>query len=38
MINFMKMTRGNFEEMKKSQEVERKNNEASRKLLETQIG
>jgi len=38
MINFMKMTQGNFEEMKKSQEAERKNNEASRKLLETQIG
>ena len=38
MINFMKMTQGNFEEMKKSQEAERKNNEAERKLLETQIG
>jgi len=38
MINFMKMTQGNFEEMKKIQEAERKNNEASRKLLETQIG
>jgi len=38
MINFMKMTQGNFEEIKKSQEVERKNNEASRKMLETQIG
>jgi len=38
MINFMKMTQGNFEEMKKSQEDERKNNKASRKLLETQIG
>jgi len=38
MINFMKMTQGNFEEMKNSQEAERKNNEASRKLLETQIG
>jgi len=38
MINFMKMTQGNFEEMKKSQEAERKNNEASRKMLETQIG
>jgi len=34
----MKMTQGNFEEMKKSQEVERKNNEGSRKMLETQIG
>jgi len=34
----MKMTQSNFEEMKKSQEAERKNNEASRKLLETQIG
>jgi len=38
MINFMKMTQGNFEEIKKSQEAERKNNEASRKILETQIG
>jgi hypothetical protein len=38
MINFMKMTQGNFEEMKKSQEAERKNNEASRKMLETQLG
>jgi len=37
-INFMKMTQGNFEEMKKSQEAERKNNDASRKMLETQIG
>jgi len=34
----MKMTQGNFEEMKKRQEDERKNNEASKKLLETQIG
>jgi len=34
----MKMTQGNFEELKKSQEAERKNNEASRKMLETQIG
>jgi len=38
MINFMMMTQGNFEEMKKSQKAERKNNEASRKMLETQIG
>jgi hypothetical protein len=38
MFNFMKMTQGNFEEMKKSQEAERKNNEASRKMLETQLG
>jgi peptidoglycan hydrolase CwlO-like protein len=38
MINFMKMTQGNFEEMKKSQEAERKNNEASKKMLETQLG
>jgi len=38
MVNFMKMTQGNFEEIKKSQEAERKNNEASRKMLETQIG
>ena len=38
MINFMKMTQGNFEELKKSQEAERRNNEASRKMLETQIG
>jgi len=38
MINFMKMTQGNFEEIKKSQEAERKNNEASKKMLETQIG
>jgi len=36
MINFIKMTQGNFEEIKKSQEAERKNNE--RKMLETQIG
>jgi len=34
----MKMTQGNFEEIKKSQEAKRKNNEASRKMLETQIG
>jgi len=34
----MKMTQGNFEELKKSQEAERRNNEASRKMLETQIG
>jgi len=34
----MKMTQENFEEMKKSQEAERKNNEAYRKMLETQIG
>ena len=38
MINFMKMTQSNFEELKKSQEAERRNNEASRKMLETQIG
>ncbi|XP_024626611.1 uncharacterized protein [Medicago truncatula] len=38
MMNFMKMTQGNFEEMKKSQDIERKNNEALRKLLETQLG
>jgi hypothetical protein len=38
MINFMKMTPGNFEEMKKSQEAERKKNEVSRKMLETQLG
>jgi len=38
MINFMKMTQGNFEEIKKSQEAERKNNETSRKMFETQIG
>jgi len=38
MINFMKITQGNFEEIKKSQEAERKNNETSRKTLETQIG
>jgi hypothetical protein len=38
MINFMKMTQGNYEEMKKSQEAERKNNVASRKMLETQLG
>ena len=38
MINFMKMTQGHFEELKKSQEAERRNNEASRKMLETQIG
>ncbi|KEH17187.1 hypothetical protein MTR_0035s0100 [Medicago truncatula] len=29
---------GNFEEMKKSQDAKRKNNEASRKMLETQLG
>ena len=34
----MKMTQGNFEELKKSQEAERRNNEASRKMLEIQIG
>ena len=38
MINFMKMTQGNFEEIKKSQDAERKNNEALRKMLEKQIG
>jgi len=38
MINFMKMNQGNFEEIKKSQGAERKNNEALRKMLETQIG
>jgi len=38
MINFMKMTQGNFEEIKKSQEAERRNNEGYRKMLETQIG
>ncbi|XP_024630203.1 interaptin-like [Medicago truncatula] len=38
MMNLMKMAQGNFEEMKKSQDIERKNNEASRKLLETQLG
>jgi len=38
MINFKKMTQGNFEEINKIQEAERKNNEASRKMLETQIG
>ncbi|XP_039688633.1 uncharacterized protein [Medicago truncatula] len=32
------MTQSNFEEMKKSQDLERKNNEASRKMLETQLG
>jgi len=37
-INLMKMTQGYFEEMKKSQEAGRKNNEASRKMLQTQIG
>jgi len=31
----MKTTQGKFEERKKSQEAERKNNEASRKMLET---
>ncbi|XP_039684971.1 uncharacterized protein [Medicago truncatula] len=38
MMNFMKMTQSNFEEMEKSQDLERKNNEASRKMLETQLG
>lgn len=33
----MKMTQGNFESLMKSQEAERKNNEASHKMLETQI-
>jgi len=37
MINFMKITQGNFDELKKSLEAERKNNEASKKMLETQI-
>ena len=35
MTNFIKMTQTNFEEIKKSQETERKNNEASRKMFET---
>ena len=34
----MKMTESNFEEIKKSQEAKRKNNEAARKMFETQIG
>jgi len=38
MASFMKMTQSNFENIMKSQEAERKNNEASRKLMETQIG
>jgi len=33
----MKMTQSNFEEIYKSQETERKNNEASIKMFETQI-
>jgi len=37
MMNFMKMTQGNFEEIKNSQEAERKNNEAFKKMLETQM-
>ncbi|KEH32972.1 hypothetical protein MTR_3g012210 [Medicago truncatula] len=34
----MKMIQSNFEGIKKSQELERKNNEAARKIFETQIG
>jgi len=37
MVNFMKMTRRNFEEMKASQEAERNKNEAARKMFKTQI-
>jgi hypothetical protein len=38
MTKFMQMTQANLEEMKTSQEAERKNNEAARKMFETQIG
>jgi hypothetical protein len=38
MAKFMQMTQANLEEMKASQEAERKNNEAARKMFETQIG
>ncbi|KEH25741.1 hypothetical protein MTR_6g033930 [Medicago truncatula] len=38
MVSIIKMTQSNFEEMKSSQETERKNNEAARKMFETQIG
>jgi len=38
MTNFVKMTQTNLEEIKASQEAERKNNEAARKMFETQIG
>ena len=38
MAKFMQMTQTNLEEMKASQEAERKNNEAARKMFETQIG
>ena len=34
----MKIIQGNFEEIKMSQEAKRKDNEAFRKMLETQIG
>jgi hypothetical protein len=36
-MQFMKMTQGNFEQMKTNQEISNKNNEASIKNLETQI-
>lgn len=38
MAKFMQMTQSSLEEMKASQEAERKNNEAARKMFETQIG
>jgi len=38
MNNVMKMTQSNYEQMKASQEAERKSNEAARKMFETQIG
>jgi len=38
MAKFMQMTQTNLEEMKASQEAERKNNEAARKMFETQLG
>jgi hypothetical protein len=37
LMQFMKMTQGNFEQMKTNQEISNKNNEASIKNLETQI-
>jgi len=38
MTNFVKVTQTNLEELKASQEAEIRHNEASRKVMETQIG
>jgi len=38
MAKFMQMTQTNLEEMKASQEAERKNNQAARKMFETKLG